>query len=280
MEKNHILSFVHICCFILIIAFIFPTQAIAQRMTQKKVERTPARIVENDNVLFELDFESFEKERDFLDEPFDFSSAEAKEVWDFLVSKKPHLKMEPKDMRFHLGSFARLGLDSYLIEHYAFFYVRPKQNIFIELTTNLPPGNYDLGEIRKLGKNKFWLLLSGSDYKHDIASKIYYALIFEKKPDNSFWVQSVHITDFACRGYDDEQTDGLCGGNDEPNSVYPVLESAADVNKFIVKDINHDGKDDVIFYTTEQNCKTKKKQKRKRTFINMGNRFVEKVLTR
>lgn len=144
------------------------------------------RLVEKGDVSFELDFESFEKERDYLDEPFDFSSAEAKELWDFLVSKNPHLKKKTKDMRFNLGSFAKLGSDSYLIEHYAFFYAQPKQNILTELTANLPRGNYELGEIRPLGKNKFWAFLSGGDYNHDVGSQIYYALFFKKRPGNSF----------------------------------------------------------------------------------------------
>lgn len=185
--KVHILSCIQICfCLILIFALIFPSLAIAQRMTQKKVEKKPMRLVEKGDVSFELDFESFEKERDYLDEPFDFSSAEAKELWDFLVSKNPHLKKKTKDMRFNLGSFAKLGSDSYLIEHYAFFYAQPKQNILTELTANLPRGNYELGEIRPLGKNKFWAFLSGGDYNHDVGSQIYYALFFKKRPGNSF----------------------------------------------------------------------------------------------
>ena len=157
-------------------------------------------------------------------------------------------------MRFGLGTFAKLGPDSYLIQHYLFFYARPKQNILTELTTGLPIGNYDLGKIRKLGKNKFWVLLSGSDYNHDVGSQIYYALIFEKMPDNSFVAKSAYIAGFDARGYEDIQRDGLCGGNDDPDSGYPALESAAIVNKVIIKDVNHDGKEDVIFYTTEQNC--------------------------
>ena len=93
--KGHTLSNFRFCFYIILIAaFIFPSPAIAE--TQKKVKKIPARLVEDGDVAFELDFESFEKERDFLDEPFDFSSAEAEELWKFLVSKNLILKRPPK----------------------------------------------------------------------------------------------------------------------------------------------------------------------------------------
>jgi hypothetical protein len=226
-----------------------------------------------------LEFESFEEEKDFLDEPFAFSSTEAEELWTFLMSKKPDLKKEPKDMNFEQGSFAKLGSDAYLIQHYAFFYAQPKRNMLTKLTAYIPMGNCSLGKIRKLGNNKFWLLLSGGDYNHDLISQIYYALVFEKKPDNSFTARSAHIADFQSRGFEDAQRDGLCGDTTDPDSdsLYPTLESAAYVEKIIVKDINRDGKDDVIFHTTEQNCKTKKIRQRRRTFLNIEDSFIEKA---
>jgi uncharacterized protein len=245
------------------------------RKRTKKAGKQSSSFVEHGNIAFELEFESFEKQKDFRDEPFAFSSTEAEKLWTFLVSREPGLKKEPKDMRHGLGSLARLGSDSYLIDHYAFFYAQPKQNVLTQLAGYLPMGNYGLGQIRKLGKDKFWLLLSGGNYKHDVGSQIYYALIFEKKPDNSFAARSAHIADFEFRGFEDAQRDGLCGDNDEPDSWYPRLDSAAYADEVIVKDVNHDGKDDVIFYTTEQNCKTKKIRKRQRTFLNMGDSFIE-----
>lgn len=91
-------------------------------------------------------------------------------------------------------------------------------------------------------------------------------------------VRSAHIAGFASRGFEDIRRDGLCGDNTNPE-LYPTLDTAAYVNKLIIKDINHDGKDDVIFFTTEQNCKTKKVQKKQRSFMNIGDRFIEKGRT-
>jgi uncharacterized protein len=149
------------------------SQAVAQRKPRKKIakgERDHISLVDDGKIAFELDFEQFKKERDFRDAPFVFSSAEAEKLWTFLVSKQPELKVERKVMGSESGSFAKLGSDSYLIQHYAFFYARPKQNILTELTPSLPMENYDIGKIRRLGKNKFWLLLSGGNYDHDVGS--------------------------------------------------------------------------------------------------------------
>jgi uncharacterized protein len=240
----------------------------------KKGPKQNISLVEHGNIVFELDFENFQKQRVFSDEPFAFSSAEAQELWMFFVSKESHLKREPKD-----GTFAKLGPDSYLIQHYAFFYAQPKRSILTELTDPLPLGNYDIGKIRRLATNKFWSLLSGGDYNHDVGSQFYCALVFEKEPDGSFVARSEHIADFAFRGYEDAQRDGLCGDNTDPDraTLYPTLKSAAHVDKVMVEDVNHDGNDDVIFYTTEQNCKTKKIRQRRRAFQNMGNSFIEEI---
>jgi uncharacterized protein len=240
------------------------------RKRTKEAEKQRTSFVEHGNIAFELEFESFEKQKDSRDEPFAFSSTEAEKLWTFRVSREPGLKKEPENMVYGLGSFAKLGSDSYLIQDHAFFYAQPKQNILTELTAYLPPGNYSLGEIRRLGKDNFWLLLSGANYKHDVGSQIYYALIFEQKPDNSFAARSAYISSFEFRG------SGLCGDNDEPDSWYPRLESAEYVDDVMVRDVNRDGKDDVVFHTTEQNCETKKTRKRQRTFLNMGDSFIEK----
>ena len=254
-----------------------PQAGVRRKLLKKGPKEKPRSFLENGKTAFELDFESFEKEKDFSDEPFAFSSNEAKELWTFLVSKEPNLKIEPKDMRFNLGSFAKLGPDSYLIRHHALFYAQPRENMLTQLAGYLPPGNWDLGEIRRLGKDKFWLLLSGRDYNHDVGSEEYHALIFEKKPDSSFAPRSVYIAGFVSRGFEDAQRDGLCGDKTDPDlaPLYPTLESAEHVDKVNVLDVNRDGRDDVIFHTTEQDCRTKKIQTRKRTFLNMETCFVE-----
>lgn len=269
-------------CFflVLICVFVVPVQATAEGMKAKKAEARSIQLIENGNVVFQLDFKSFEKEANYADEPFGFSSLEAESLWRFLVGKNSRLRREPKDMKFMGASFASLGQGTYLIEHDAFYHARPNRNELVQLTTALPPGNFELGEIRRLPNNKFWLLLSGSNYDHDVLSQVYDALFFEKMPDASYAITSAHVAGFACRGYENQQLDGLCGDGADPTLEYPALTSAALVNKLVIKDANNDGKEDIIIYITEQNCKTKKMLKKEKVFINRETHFIEKSPTR
>lgn len=268
-----------LCCLLIVSTLLLiidlncHAQTVYPRKTAKKAIKNPIRIIDSGKEAFELEMLSFEKEKEFLDEPFEFSSTEAEELWNFLVQLEPHLKKDPKEMKFMGGSFARLGSDSYLIEYYAFYFAQPHQGKLTKLTTSLPIGNYDLGEIRKLGQNMFWFLLSGFDYHRDIASKIYYALVIEKKSDGLVVAKAFPIADFA------EYGEGLCERDSDPDLDYPTLQSTAHVNNYSIKDINSDGREDIIFLVEEQNCKTKKTRQYQRVFLNQENEFVEKSLT-
>ena len=248
-------------------------QPVEPRKTAKKAEKRPIQVIDSGNGGFEFEMVSFEKEKDYLDEPFEFSSADAEELWDFFVLKEPHFKKDLKDMKFSGGSFAHLGSDSFLIEYYAFYFAQPKQGKLTKLTSPLPLGNYDLGEIRKLGKNKYWVLLSGGDYNHNTGTSMYYALVFEIQPDSSVIAKSLNIAHFQ------EYGEGLCDDNIDNDLGYPNLESTTHVDNYSIKDINHDGREDIVFFVKEQNCKTRKIRQRQRVFLNLENGFIEKSLT-
>jgi hypothetical protein len=52
------------------------------------------------------------------------------------------------------------------------------------------------------------------------------------------------------------------------------------LDKYEIRDVNYDGREDILFYVTEQNCKTKVIQKRKRIFLHVGECFIEKGSTK
>ena len=73
--------------------YVYSTQAIAESLEPRITAKKPLHVAKKADAGFELDFDGFEKEKDFLDEPFDFSSKESETLWNFLISKKPHLKI-------------------------------------------------------------------------------------------------------------------------------------------------------------------------------------------
>jgi len=72
----------------------------------------------------------------------------------------------------------------------------------------------------------------------------------------------------------------MCENSMDPADGYADLESAAFLDKYEIRDVNYDGREDILFYVTEQNCKTKVIQKRKRIFLRVGECFIEKGSTK
>jgi hypothetical protein len=274
MKRQLLMSCCIAICFLLSchLALAHPAMASEPKQQSKKTAKKTIPVTDGFD-KFALDFQSIQKEKDFLDDPYEFSSAEAEELWRFLVSKDPYLD-KLREKGGYLGSYARLVSDGYLIERYAHYFARPKQGILIQLTGNLD--DYDPVKLRKNCDGTYWALVHGVMYRDGILYEDFYNFVFDRQPDASVIIRSFSIISFTRHGADE----AMCENPMDPAEGYTGVEVATFVDKYEIRDANHDGKEDIIFYVTEQDCKTKVIRRRELVFLRVESCFIEKGVTK
>lgn len=213
-----------------------------------------------------MEFIPFQKETCCLDDPFEYSSREAESLWAFIVLREPRLSTAwGENSLRNGGSFANLGKNGYLVFLDAFYFAEPKENRLAQLTKAWPPGTPEEPEFRRIGSNRLWALISGTELSHGVYKSSYYAIFIEFDSLGTPSVSSIELLSIH------ETYDGLCEGGD----VFKVTDVATHVDSQEIKDVNSDKLEDIVFQLEQQDCKSKLRQKLSRIFINSGNSFIE-----
>jgi hypothetical protein len=218
-----------------------------------------------------FDWRGFSAGAGWVGTPFVWSSPTAATVWSSLLPELGQTYDAAALDRMREGSmFAHIGPTSFLVMTSSIYWVDPGRGKIKLLGSGRRADEWDLPEFRPLPSKRMWALLHADDLSQGINTN-YFGAIFVKSS-----LAGDAEVGFQDLGTFEDVDDELCedsAAQDAQASQGPEMTTAQHVDRFEIKDVNHDSMDDIVFDISEENCQTKETKSRKLVFVNTGSGF-------
>lgn len=201
-----------------------------------------------------VDFMSFVN-RDLLDSPREFTSKQAENLWGFFLKKGPDIggtwgSTEVLDS----AEYMPIQDDIYLLLVDAFYIVNLKEKKVALLTSRRQLAASEALKIY-LRKESLYAFVRQTESKNGYSSDTFYALRVDMPNHGPMQTYSREIETFI------EAMEGFCG----TSQFY--LDEASRLREYEIKDVDQNGRADIIFVFETENCSTKKHLNERKIFI-------------
>lgn len=190
----------------------------------------------------DLEFTAFQKARQLLDEPFEFSSAESRTLWEHVVRNAQGTSSGFGDMLKTGGEYAAVGDGCYLVLYAAIQFTCLGSNVVGELTPWNAPGNTEVLQVRNLRGGRWLALVSTGNLSHGVLSQSYHALVGARRGGTTVVTSKPLLASSAAEGEEP------CAGPGRPSMAQPRVLS------YDIEDTARGAS--VIFGIEQINCRT------------------------
>jgi len=124
----------------------------------------------------DLEFTGFAKERQLLDDPYEFASTEARQLWEHVLRVSRGTSEIFADLLKQGGDYAPLGRQCFLVRYAAIQFTCLGSFDVQELTPWNPPGNTEVLASRALPDGGWWAIVLTRNLSRGVNSESYHAL--------------------------------------------------------------------------------------------------------